>query len=1369
MKTYQKLPVGQKFLVLIGLIFGMMSLTVSVSLVGLYWSHHLHEQTYSDRLLPTQYLGDVRALLNSDMREMLLAVQAGQGLEQKDVAHNSDYEVHLRVERVRGDFIELNQLWTDYLQLVKGTEENNLANQFSQRRDTYLNEGVRPVLVMLEQEHFDQAGTYLSTKTEPLFLQVVEAQKTLVTYQVTIAKQEVRQNKLQNMMVMGFGLVMFGLALMIFFLIINLIKNITFRIAAIETQAKALARGQLVVEKSDVATDAILYADDLAQIARAQNELAHVLLTLNTQVEIAIVAARQGNLSKRLEEGNFEGDFDDLVQGINHMLDEVLRPIEIKALILNKMAEGTLTAHVTEVFQGDHNLIRNAINQLADVAVGALQEFDGLIIAFEAGDYTQRARTENYQGDWRKIMQGINRILENINRVNAEVQRQNWIKTGVTELSIQLRGDLDVVGLCDVAITHIARYAGAQIGGFYHYEAGSKRLYLAGSYAYELRKQLSHQFALGEGLVGQAALERKMIAMTDLPDDYVHIQSATGKALPRYALVIPIVYQNELKGVIELASLNALPTEVYDFLKLSLDVLGAVLIAAEAIEKTQVLLVKTQSQAEHLQQQQEELQVSNEELQEQAQQLKQNEEQLKSQQEELQQTNEELEERTQLLETQTHDITVKNDQLENVKLNLQKQAADLALASKYKGEFLANMSHELRTPLNSMLLLARSLADNRGGNLTEKQIESASVMHQSGCDLLSIINDILDLSKIESGHASAVFTRVRLNEITEQIDGLYGHVAQDKTIDFLLSVAPNVPETLLTDRQRLGQILRNLLSNAFKFTHQGKVSLTVALATNADHFGAADLLAATDVLQFVVSDTGTGISLEQQGKIWEAFQQADGSISRQYGGTGLGLTISRELARLLGGEIHLRSELGKGSVFTLFLPIYSDSQVAFTRYDAFHEAAATLSFSSPVVTAKELDSASPASVGSIAPYITDDRNQLAEGEGAMLIVEDDPQFAQILADLCHEQGFKYLACASANEALDLLSTYTVLGVKLDMQLQDSDGWLVLNRIKEVAETQHIPVYVISSSEESQRSLQFGAVGFLQKPVSEEQLQAACQELDGVIGKTIKEILIVEDDDALREVVNNLLAGADVNIQEAATGEQALAIIAATALDLIVLDLGLPDMNGAEVLARARQLSSAKLPPVLVFTGRELSRQEYEQLQKYAINVIIKGVRSQERLVNEAALFLHRKVSEMPERTRKMLVSIRDREALFIDKQVLLVDDDIRNVFSLSGILEERGITVVTAKNGQEALALLDANPSLDMVLTDIMMPIMDGYELIKKIRSQRRFAQLPILALTAKAMREDRDRCIEAGASDYITKPIDIDRLLSLMRVWMYR
>ena len=330
-------------------------------------------------------------------------------------------------------------------------------------------------------------------------------------------------------------------------------------------------------------------------------------------------------------------------------------------------------------------------------------------------------------------------------------------------------------------------------------------------------------------------------------------------------------------------------------------------------------------------------------------------------------------------------------------------------------------------------------------------------------------------------------------------------------------------------------------------------------------------------------------------------------------------------------------------------------------------------------------------------------------------------------------------------------------------------WLVLNRIKEVAETQHIPVYVISSSEESQRSVQFGAVGFLQKPVSEQQLQAACQELDGIIGKTIKEILIVEDDDALREVVNNLLAGADVKIQEAATGEQALAIIAKTELDLIVLDLGLPDMNGAEVLARARQLSAAKLPPVLVFTGRELSRHEYEQLQKYAINVIIKGVRSQERLVNEAALFLHRRVSEMPERTRKMLISIRDREALFVDKQVLLVDDDIRNVFSLSGILEERGITVVTAKNGEEALNLLEANPSIDMVLTDIMMPIMDGYELIKKIRSQRRFANLPILALTAKAMREDRDRCIEAGASDYITKPIDIDRLLSLMRVWMYR
>jgi len=577
-------------------------------------------------------------------------------------------------------------------------------------------------------------------------------------------------------------------------------------------------------------------------------------------------------------------------------------------------------------------------------------------------------------------------------------------------------------------------------------------------------------------------------------------------------------------------------------------------------------------------------------------------------------------------------------------------------------------------------------------------------------------------------------------------------------------VDDQLPKAIYSDRQRLGQIIRNLLSNAFKFTSQGNINLKISPPDKTEQFNSQTLqdLAnpLTDIISFSVADTGVGIAEDKLQHIWGAFQQANGSISREYGGTGLGLTISRELAKLLNGEIHLSSELNKGSTFTLYLPVVSAQQKS---DEAAQSDKSNLSY------LRELNNEIVKDTPSLLKRIADDRDNLAEDEGAILIVEDDPIFAQILADLCREQNFKYLASPTAEEALELLNTYNIIGVKLDMQLPVRDGWSVLTRIKERLETQHIPVYVISADERNKRALYYGAVNFLQKPVAIEELRSAYESVNDILEKPIKNILLVEDDDVLRQAVYELLDAGDVSIQAVSNGRSALELILKGNLNLIVLDLGLPDMSGFDLLNRIFEHEHLNIPPVIIFTGRDLTREEYEVLQKYSARVVIKGVRSNERLVEEAALFLHRRVADLPDHTRKMLASVRDSEAVFSNKHILLVDDDIRNIFSLSGILEDRGISVMIAKNGQEALNKLSKNAHIDMVLTDIMMPVMDGYELINKIREQNRYTNLPILALTAKAMKEDRERCLEIGASDYISKPIDVDRLFSLLRIWLYR
>ncbi len=1043
------------------------------------------------------------------------------------------------------------------------------------------------------------------------------------------------------------------------------------------------------------------------------------------------------------------------------------------------------------------------------LVTGSIQQpVNGLLKAMaevaRTGDLNQNVQ---YAGrdEFATLVSEFNGMLDKQRLTTQAIESQNWVNTGMTSVAEQLRSDLSLGELSRLTVSCLARYTEAQAAALFVFDEEHQYLSLMASFAYELRKGISNRFALGEGLVGQAALEKQLISVTNLPADYSRIASATGDTLPRNVLVMPLVHENQIKGVLELSRVTEFDPVALDLLRRAGDAIAVGLHVAQSAENTRVLLAQTLQQAQALKEneaelktQQEELQQTNEVLEEQTQALRASETNLKTQQEELQQTNEVLEEQAQalkmsetnlkaqqeelrqtneVLESQKLEVNEKNVALKQAQTELQQESEDLAAASKYKSEFLSNMSHELRTPLNSMLILSRTLADNRDGNLSAKQVESARIMHQSGDDLLAIINDILDLSKIEAGYETAVLGELELSDLAEQLSSLYSIVAEDKGVNFSLHHDPALPAYIISDRQRVGQILRNLLSNAFKFTNQGGVTLTLAPARGLIIHPHSRLANAGEILSLSVSDTGIGIALEKQKQIWEAFQQADGSTSREFGGTGLGLTISRELAKLLGGELRVQSELGKGSTFTLYLPVDGPREVADVA-DAADERRAVQKTPVPAPVAvaevsrpvQRAPAAKPAARVKEIPivHIADDRDGLT-GEAPILIVEDDPGFAKILGEICHEKGFKYIACPTAEEAIEWLALQTPQAVLLDMQLPKRDGWSVLSHIKENPSTLHIPVYVMSAGDHNSQVMQHGALGFMQKPVSPQQLQAAFDALNKVRDKHPKEILLIEDDQALRHSVHALLESADVTIHEANTGAEALARLAKIAIDLIVLDLGLPDMSGFEVLEQAQKLLGAQMPPVIVFTGRDLTRTEHAQLNQHSASVILKSVRSDERLVEEVALFLHRRASNLPERARKMMASIHDREALFAGKKVLLVDDDLRNIFALSGLLEERGLTVFTAKNGEEALDFLAENTGIDILLTDVMMPGMDGYELIQRVRAQEKYARLPILALTAKVMKADRERCMEVGASDYLSKPVNVDRLLSTMRVWLYR
>lgn len=957
------------------------------------------------------------------------------------------------------------------------------------------------------------------------------------------------------------------------------------------------------------------------------------------------------------------------------------------------------------------------------------------------------------------------RMRENLITLRKENEENQCMQHSIVKVSEQLQGEKSQSALANDLLKMLADIIGFNIAAIFL--KTEDKLRLTSSYAYNIRKSNANEFEMGKGLIGQAAFEQKMITFTDIPDDYISIKSGLGESRPRMITVMPLIYQNQVEGVLEMGTVREISQTQLALLKRISENIAIAFRSIQLRNEMESLLHKTREQAEELKSQQQELVKANKELEEQTNALKASEEELRQQQEELRVTNEELEEKTKSLEEQKTEVSDKNLQLENAREDLERKAEELAVASKYKSEFLANMSHELRTPLNSLLILSQNLANNKGGNLDEEQVESANIIHKSGSDLLNMINDILDLSKIESGKMSLNVDEVKPEEVSENIKNYFAHVTKQKNIDLKIKINKQVPKVIQTDQQKLEQIIKNFMSNAVKFTKEGGITIRFYLpGTDADLSRSG--LDNGKAIAISVTDTGIGIPREKQLEIFEAFQQADGSTSRLYGGTGLGLSISRELAKLMGGEIQLESEVNKGSTFTLYIPLKATSKEVNNEKTASRSAqasAASIPEHKPKIQKpektdhlKQIEEA----------FIQDDRGKLKENDAVILVVEDDPNFAGILLKQCHQNDFKCLATPTGEAGYELARKYKPQAIILDIKLPGITGWHVLDLLKEDPQTRHIPVHIMSGEQESLDAFKKGAIGYLTKPIKKKELDRAFGRLEDLINRKMSSLLLVEDNPELRKSVKILIGENDVEISEAASGKAALKLLKDNIYDCMVLDLGLPDMSGFELIQKMEKLDVGQ-PPIIVYTGKDLSKEENEELHKYAETVIIKGVKSEERLLDETALFLHRMVDKMPEKQQAIIKNLHNTEEAFNGKKVLLADDDMRNVFALTKILKESGMEVLRADNGESALEMLEKNKDTDLVLMDIMMPVMDGYEAIKKIRKQSNFRNLPIIALTAKAMKEDRQKCLDAGASDYISKPINIDQLLSLMRVWLYK
>ncbi|MBW3550003.1 MAG: response regulator [Proteobacteria bacterium] len=913
----------------------------------------------------------------------------------------------------------------------------------------------------------------------------------------------------------------------------------------------------------------------------------------------------------------------------------------------------------------------------------------------------------------------------------------------------------DLITLGRMLLSELAPLVNAQQGVMYVVETedGRRRPHLrqlAGYADTASSPTAPRTLQFGEGLIGQCAAQGQLILIdnapaysaslqfpadsgqsSDLQASAVQIESGLLNVVPRSVIVLPVLFEDQVKAVLELASLSEFTRSQRAFLEQLSGSIGIVLNTIESTMRTERLLAQSQQLAGELQ----------------------------SQQNELQQTNEDIALKAALLAEQKAEVEQKNQQIEHARRALEEKAAELALTSRYKSEFLANMSHELRTPLNSILILGQQLAENHETNLNPRQVEFAKTIHAAGTDLLHLISDILDLSKIESGTVTVDSEDLSFEHLRENLGRGFRHEAERRHLEFSLEIEPELGTALHTDPKRLQQILKNLLSNAFKFTEQGSVRLRARKASSGWSEGHDVLDHAQTVVAFEVSDTGIGISPEKQKIVFEAFQQADAGTSRKFGGTGLGLAISREIAGLLGGELRLHSTVGEGSTFILYLPLnYVGADRAHSARAA-QAMAQTSSAQEPPVRVLE----------HVLERVADDRDLLAPGEPILMVVEDDARYASVLRDHGRSQGFRVLVANTGTEALRLVRDYKPTAISLDIVLPDMLGWTVLARLKQDSSTRHIPVQIVTVEEERQQSIERGAFAYLAKPASTETIDAALQRIKDYTLPRVKRLLIVEDDANERMSIEELIRHDDLAIDTVGTGTEALAALDATRYDCAVVDLRLPDMSGFELLDRIQAQPTLHELPIVVFTGKDLSAEEDLRLKKVAKSVVIKGVESPERLLDETALFLHRVIADLPPGKQRMVERLHTSDEVLQDKRVLVVDDDVRNIFALSSVLERHGMQVITAANGQDAIEMVANDEDIALVLMDIMMPGMDGYDTIREIRARPDSRALPIVALTAKAMKGDREKCLEAGASDYLAKPVVTDQLLGVLRQWLHR
>ncbi len=926
-----------------------------------------------------------------------------------------------------------------------------------------------------------------------------------------------------------------------------------------------------------------------------------------------------------------------------------------------------------------------------------------------------------------------------IRRATISRRRDEWLQSGEVGLASAMMGDQPIEQLGNSILDYLTRYVGAVAGAVF--TGSGQHFQRASLYGVPDEASVPTRFGPREGLLGQAVAEARSMVVGEVPDGYLAFGSALGRHKPKHLVIFPGSVDGTVNSVIELGFLRPVDERVIALLERASEAVAMAVQSATYRGELQNLLEETQRQSEEMQTQSEELRVSNEELEEQSRALKESQARLEQQQVELEQTNTQLEEQAQLLEGQ-------RDDLERANASVELKARELEQASQYKSDFLANMSHELRTPLNSSLILAKLLADNPEDNLTEEQVKYARTIQSSGNDLLNLINDILDLSKIEAGHVEIRPETVSVERVANKLRQIFQPLAMDKKLDFAVEIAPGCAANIETDPQRLEQVLKNLLSNAIKFTEAGNVRLSISTAGNGD-------------IEFAVSDTGIGIAKEQRRSVFEAFHQADSTISRRYGGTGLGLSISRQLVRLLGGAIDLQSEPGQGSTFTITIPAtYNPANVA------PREQLTSASAASPVMAP---DAARPPAPVRTPRKVDDDRDALTDAKRILLVIEDDDTFAAIVRDLSREMGFQSIVAGTAEVALSLAQQHMPSAIVLDVGLPDQSGLAVLDRLKHDVKTRHIPIHVVSATDQVETAYSLGAVGFATKPVTREQLAEVLQKLETKLSQRVNRVLIVEDDAVQREAVAKLLSSGDVETVTASTAAECLNLLKDQTFDCMVLDLSLPDASGYSLLETLSQESAYAFPPVIVYTGRELSSDDEQKLRRYSKSIIIKGAKSPERLLDEVSLFLHQVISDLPAEQQKMIRKARNRDALLEGRRILVVEDDVRNVYALTNILEPRGAIVDIARNGREAIEALQktSEAPIELVLMDVMMPVMDGLTATREIRKNPSWKKLPIITLTAKAMPDDQQRCIEAGANDYMAKPLDVEKLLSLVRVWM--